>query len=240
MVMTDQDPVTNHDMNQHEMDFLDKYGLVDLLKRFGEPQIYDGYKRDTKTVTLAATIVGKNDFSIILALQQELNKLGFNNFRSFDNSQPGWPLYTPHIVCDAYALEAIVGYYDQFVKPEDRGELDITVCEESEVSKITGADRVLSHPVNYKDVDSDDYLQVADDFREKAKDFLDKHKVIELLNNYGQSEVYGSLALGLMNRSDIDTVLVVDKKDFSIAIDLQRKLQSQGFTNFWVFDNSRG
>lgn len=238
--MTNQDPVTNLDRNQHEMDFFDKYDIADLLKRFGEPQIYNGYKTDTKTLTLVTTIVGKKDFSMILALQQELNKQGFNNFRSFDNNQPGWPLYTPHIICNAYTLEAKVGYYDQFVKPEDRGELDITVCEESELDKITAVDRILSQPVNYKEVSSDDYLQVANDFQEKAKAFLDKYKVLKLLREYGEPEVYGSLALGLMNRPDIDTVLVVDKKDFSIAVELQRMLQAQGFTNFWVFDNSKG
>lgn len=238
--MTDQDPVTSLDVNKSKRDFLERYDIVDFLGKFGEPQIYEGYKTDTKTLNLAAVLQGKNDFSIILSLQLELNKKGFNNFRSFDNNQSGWPLYTPHILCDAYTLEAKVGYYDQFVKPEDRGEIDITVCEESESDKITGADRAFITPINYKEVGNDNYLQVANDFQEKAKAFLEEHQVFDLLKEYGKTEVYGSFELGLMNRPDIDIILVVEDKNFSIAVELQRKLQAQGFTNFWVFDNSNG
>lgn len=221
-------------------DIIEKYTVVDLLKRFGNPHFYEGYKNSSQNPIIAIALDGRKDFSVILSLQEELNKKGFNNFRSFNNNQLGWPLYTPHIICDAYTLEAKVGYYDQFVKPEGKGELDITVCEETEVAKIRGVNRTLSQLVNYQGVGSEDYLQVADDFQEKAKAFLDKHKVLELLREYGKPEVYGSVDLGLMNRPDIDTILVVEDKRFSIAIELQSRLQTQGFTNFWVFDNSKG
>jgi hypothetical protein len=238
--MHDKDSEIVVDMDKRMKDFLSKYDVEDLLKRYGEPHFYEGYKIETKNLTLATLLVGKKDFSIILSLQEELNEQGFNNFRSFDNSQTGWPLYTPHVICDGFTLEAKVGYYDQFVQPQDRGEIDITVCEESELDKVVGADRQLSQAIAYPDIVSNDYLEVADDFAEKAKAFLERHQVFELLKQYGEPEVYGSFELGLMNRPDIDTVLVVEKKDFSIAVELQRMLQAKGFTNFWVFDNSKG
>lgn len=239
--MTDQDPEAGVDTDKRAKNFLSKYSVTDLLKRFGEPRFYDGYKIETKNLVVASVLVGKKDFSVILSLQEELNRQGFNNFRSFDNNQSGWSLYTPHAICDAYTLEAKVGYYDQFIKPDDRGEVDITVCEELELGKVMGVNRVLSQDISYPEAGSADYLQVvADDFQRKAQAFLDKHGVFKLLREYGKPEVYGSFGLGLMNRPDIDTVLVVAEKDFSIAVELQRKLQVQGFNNFWVFDNSKG
>lgn len=238
--MTDKDPETNAETDKRARDFLGKYGVLDILKRYGEPRFYKSYQTETETLTLAAVLAGNKDFSIILSLQDELNKQGFNSFRSFDNNQSGWPLYAPHIICDAYTLEAKVGYYDQFVKPEDRGELDIMVCEEPELDKVTGPNRILSQLVSYPEIISNDYIKVADDFQEKAKVFLEHHQVFDFLKRYGEPEVYGSFELGLMNRQDIDTVLVVEEKDFSIAVDLQRNLQAQGFTNFWVFDNRKG
>ncbi len=231
-------------IGQKTDEFLEKYGINDLLKKYGKPNFYSGYKpgssKPMQVLAAVALIRDKKDFSVILELQKELNERGFNNFRSFDNNQPGWPLYTPHVVCDAYTCEAKIGYYDQFVKPEDGGEVDITVCSEEELDKITGQDRRINQVVPYPENLGDDYLQVADDCQEKAKYFLDKYQVFELLRKYGEPEVYGSYSLGLMNRPDIDTVLVVGKKDFSIAIELQRELQAKGSTNFWVFDNSKG
>lgn len=238
--MNDKSQEFLQDINKRSEKFLKGRNLLELLKKIGEPRLYQNYKAETNYLNVLVVLIGRKDFSAILYLQKELNKQGFNNFRSFDNNQLGWPLYTHHVICNAYTLEAKVGYYDQFVKPEDKGELDITVCEESELDKVIGANRKFSQATLYPEAASNSYLKIADDFQEKAEAFLNKHRVFDLLKEYGEPEIYGSLELSLMNRPDIDTVLVVEKKDFSIAVELQRKLQAQGFTNFWVFDNSKG
>lgn len=80
----------------------------------------------------------------------------------------------------------------------------------------------------------------ADQIQKNATAFLKKHKIQEILEKYGKVIFFGSYSLNLMNRNDIDLVLVVDKININIVNSLIEILNPKGFNRHWIFDNTDG
>jgi hypothetical protein len=72
----------------------------------------------------------------------------------------------------------------------------------------------------------------------QGSEFLQKHQIFNLLEQFGKVGLTGSYRLDLMNRRDIDLVLVVDELKFEIASKIAESMNGKGFNNFWIFDNA--
>lgn len=84
------------------------------------------------------------------------------------------------------------------------------------------------------------YNSQANQIQKNATVFLNDKNIKKILEKFGKVVFFGSYTLNLMNRNDIDLVLLVDSIDISIVTSLIDILNSKGFNRHWVFDNTNG
>jgi hypothetical protein len=84
---------------------------------------------------------------------------------------------------------------------------------------------------------TESYLERSEDLSREADVFIGRIGLLQILKPFGDAQFFGSYAVGLMDRRDIDALVATDLADFSLVTNLMGQLRPLGFTRFWVYDN---
>ncbi len=76
--------------------------------------------------------------------------------------------------------------------------------------------------------------------KKAADKFIEQHQLEKIFEKHGDYEYFGSYAVNLMNREDIDVALIVDEIEIETITNLIKDLNKIGFNRHWIFDNTDG